>query len=66
MAERAIKMLKTKKLKRTDDLVTKNESCAICIEDFEQGMLVMDMPCKHSFCKKCIEPWIITKGTCPM
>ena len=26
----------------------------------------MEMPCKHSFHKKCIEPWIITKGTCPM
>lgn len=66
MAERAIKMIKTKKLKKNDELIKNQESCAICIDDFEATGVVMELPCKHNFHKKCIEPWIITKGTCPM
>ena len=66
MAERAIKMLKTRKLKRSDKLVNEEESCPICIEDFTSGDVVHELPCHHHYCKKCIEPWIITKGTCPM
>ena len=23
-------------------------------------------PCHHVFHKKCIEPWVLDKGTCPM
>merc|ERR1711972_129034 len=66
LAERAIKMLKTKKLKRNDKLVQEEETCAICIDEFEAQCICLELPCHHVFHKKCIEPWVLDKGTCPM
>lgn len=66
LAERAIKLLKNRKLKRNDKLVQDEESCAICIDEFEQAAVCLELPCKHVFHKKCIEPWVLDKGTCPM
>merc|ERR1739838_344860 len=43
-----------------------NETCcAICIENFETGSQVRYLTCGHPYHKKCIDPWLIEKGSCP-
>jgi hypothetical protein len=39
--------------------------CSICFENKHTGI---KLNCKHVFCKKCIEKWVIneTNKTCPM
>lgn len=42
---------------------TMEEECAICFE-CRSGPLVL--PCGHSFCADCVEPWLRRCGLCPM
>ncbi|KAI9203870.1 uncharacterized protein BJ171DRAFT_599769 [Polychytrium aggregatum] len=43
------------------------ECCAICIEEFECGSRVRELPCRHYFHDTCVDPWL-TKHTrlCPI
>jgi hypothetical protein len=41
------------------------EDCTICGEEMQVGHTVRTMPCKHSFHKDCIDPWITRHNTCP-
>jgi hypothetical protein len=43
------------------------ETCAVCIEDFEDGDIVRPLKCKHEFHLKCIDTWLLKrKKTCPI
>ena len=42
-----------------------NESCVICLEEFQSGKLVTKLKCGHVFCTKCIEQWFSKSLTCP-
>ena len=37
--------------------------CPICHELFNGETVIH--PCSHSFCKKCVEPWLIKHRQCP-
>ena len=41
-------------------------SCAICIENHVCGDNVRILPCRHIFHKKCIDPWLHERQTCPI
>ena len=41
-------------------------SCAICIEQHQVGDSVRILPCKHIFHKKCVDPWLLERQTCPI
>ncbi len=41
------------------------ETCTICIDDFEEGEEVIKLVCKHSFHPKCIVPWLEKSAECP-
>lgn len=44
-------------------------TCAICIEEFQEGCKVRVLPCGHTFHAECIDIWFIEKQpslTCPM
>ncbi len=41
--------------------------CAICLEEFGEGMGVRRVPCGHEFHPGCIDPWLLTKKRkCPV
>jgi len=39
--------------------------CAICQDEFEERMMVSNMPCDHLFHKSCLEYWLKINGNCP-
>ena len=43
-----------------------NDSCVICIEDFQGDDTARKLACSHIFHKDCIDPWLTTKGCCPI
>uniref|UniRef100_A0A023GDM7 Putative e3 ubiquitin ligase ixodes scapularis e3 ubiquitin ligase n=1 Tax=Amblyomma triste TaxID=251400 RepID=A0A023GDM7_AMBTT len=42
------------------------ECCAVCIEPLRPGELVRLLPCRHSFHKPCVDPWLLEQRSCPM
>lgn len=40
--------------------------CAICLEDFEDGMKIRILPCLHRFMADCIDPWLEQQAKCPV
>ena len=41
------------------------KQCAICLEDFKNGMSVIKLKCEHIFCTECIKKWLKNSLTCP-
>jgi hypothetical protein len=64
---KALDNLRVETLKPSSDLVKNHEEtcCAICIDNFEAGVQVRHLTCGHPYHKKCIDPWLMEKGTCP-
>ncbi|KAJ6432291.1 hypothetical protein OIU84_019517 [Salix udensis] len=44
----------------------KDGECAICLEEWELGGAVKEMPCKHRFHGGCVEKWLKIHGNCPV
>jgi E3 ubiquitin-protein ligase RNF13 len=43
------------------------DSCVICVEDFEVGKKVKELPCQHIFHPRCINKWLSDHSTvCPL
>eukprot|EP00118_Oscarella_pearsei_P018469 m.189333 g.189333 ORF g.189333 m.189333 type:complete len:476 (+) comp39407_c0_seq8:256-1683(+) len=40
--------------------------CVVCLDEYVKGDVLRVLPCKHEFHKKCIDPWLLSKRTCPM
>ncbi|KAI4321955.1 hypothetical protein MLD38_035275 [Melastoma candidum] len=44
-----------------------NDSCSICLQDFEGGEYGRRLPnCGHMFHLGCLDSWLIRSGSCPM
>uniref|UniRef100_H2YE69 RING-type domain-containing protein n=1 Tax=Ciona savignyi TaxID=51511 RepID=H2YE69_CIOSA len=66
LAQRAISQLKCRTLKTNDESLSSDSVCAICIENYKVGDVIRELPCQHLFHKKCVDPWLHNKHTCPM
>ncbi|XP_014217227.1 E3 ubiquitin-protein ligase RNF181 [Copidosoma floridanum] len=44
----------------------KKGQCPVCLKEFEKGITAKLMPCKHTFHKECIEPWLEKTNSCPL
>eukprot|EP00732_Lithocolla_globosa_P002627 Lithocolla_globosa_v1_NODE_1774_length_2345_cov_78.798253.p1 type:complete len:347 gc:universal NODE_1774_length_2345_cov_78.798253:46-1086(+) len=43
-----------------------NLTCAVCLDDFEVGEQVRELPCTHDFHVHCIDPWLLRHSRlCP-
>ncbi|KAG0040990.1 E3 ubiquitin-protein ligase rnf13 [Podila clonocystis] len=44
-----------------------NDTCAVCLDEFEEGEELRLLPCRHEFHCECIDPWLTRKSsTCPL
>ncbi|KAI8891780.1 hypothetical protein BC833DRAFT_613310 [Globomyces pollinis-pini] len=59
-----LKKLPAAKISKTVPL--KSTECVICLEDFNQRVLVTTLACDHSFHKKCISDWLKRNAACPI
>ena len=39
--------------------------CEVCLENYKPGHFIVQLPCRHIFCKICIFTWLKEKATCP-
>jgi len=64
---KALEKLRIETLKSNSELVKNHTEicCAVCIENFETGTQVRYLTCGHPYHKKCIDPWLMEKGSCP-
>ncbi|KAF8054004.1 hypothetical protein N665_1356s0008 [Sinapis alba] len=49
-----------------DMLRSEMNQCAVCMDEFEDGGDVKQMPCKHVFHKNCLMPWLQLHNSCPV
>lgn len=40
--------------------------CLICLEDFQDGMMIRTLPCFHRFMADCIDTWLTQQAKCPI
>ena len=45
--------------------IDRSGTCPLCFENLSRQLRTIELPCKHNFHKKCIDPWLKNK-TCPM
>jgi len=53
--------------KEKDSYTFNQNSCSICLEDYEPGEQIRVLPCQHTFHSSCIFPWLTERSpTCPL
>ncbi|KAJ8484116.1 hypothetical protein OPV22_016621 [Ensete ventricosum] len=60
----AVKELAVVKYERGGDV--REESCRICLEAFDEGVEVTQMPCMHAFHGGCLTRWLESSHICPL
>ncbi|KAJ4897788.1 E3 ubiquitin-protein ligase RING1-like [Raphanus sativus] len=54
-------------VKVTKDMMrSEMNQCAVCMDEFEDGGDVKQMPCKHVFHQDCLMPWLELHNSCPV
>lgn len=41
-------------------------TCSICLDDFQNGDKVRQLPCQHFFHSSCVDKWLALNHTCPL
>jgi hypothetical protein len=45
---------------------TTDNTCALCLEDYEEGAELRELKCEHRYHSECIDEWLTHKRTCPV
>ena len=43
-----------------------DNSCTICMDEYEPEVELLTLPCFHNFHYDCVKPWFRTKNECPV
>lgn len=46
--------------------VEETDTCSICLDFYEHTQIVRQLPCKHIYHVKCIDPWLLVNHVCPL
>lgn len=52
----------TKEILQSEEL----NQCAVCMDEFEDGVEAKQMPCKHVYHHDCLLPWLQLHNSCPV
>ncbi|XP_010461879.1 PREDICTED: E3 ubiquitin-protein ligase RING1-like [Camelina sativa] len=61
----AIDALPTVKVSK-EILQSEMNQCAVCMDEFEDGIEAKQMPCKHVYHHDCLLPWLQLHNSCPV
>ncbi|XP_024908807.1 RING finger protein 215 isoform X2 [Cynoglossus semilaevis] len=42
------------------------DSCAVCLEPFNNNQCLRVLPCLHEYHRDCVDPWLLLQHTCPL
>ena len=45
---------------------TTDETCCLCLEDYEEGERLRELVCKHRYHVECVDEWLSAKRRCPV
>ena len=51
---------------KQDERGSQREECSICLDDFESGHPLLQLPCRHLFHPSCIKAWFRGHNFCPL
>ncbi|XP_042300646.1 E3 ubiquitin-protein ligase RNF133-like, partial [Sceloporus undulatus] len=63
--QKAVCSLKSHRLKK-DEFDLAEETCVVCLETFKPREVVRILTCRHIFHKRCIDRWLLKRGSCPI